>query len=124
MKPQRMRMTHELVSAYGMIDKMSILVNQVLFTSCVSGLTFSAKRAKRATGEQMTRFHTDEYVHFLQNVTPETCDKLSSHGTRCAQHYSCISVPPELTSAKFWLATTILRGMVSSSFVLCPPGGQ
>lgn len=26
MKPQRMRMTHELVSVYGMIDKMSILV--------------------------------------------------------------------------------------------------
>ena len=41
------------------------------------------QRARRATGEQMTRFHTDEYVHFLQNVTPETCDKLSSHGTRC-----------------------------------------
>ena len=42
-----------------------------------------SQRARRATGEQMTRFHTDEYVHFLQNVTPETCDKLSSHGTRC-----------------------------------------
>ena len=26
MKPQRMRMTHELVSAYGMLDKMTVLV--------------------------------------------------------------------------------------------------
>ena len=31
MKPQRMRITHELVSAYGMLDKMHVLVS--LFTS-------------------------------------------------------------------------------------------
>ncbi len=31
----------------------------------------------------MTWFHTDEYVHFLQTVTPETAEKLSYHGTRC-----------------------------------------
>lgn len=27
MKPQRMRITHELVSAYGMLDKMHVLVS-------------------------------------------------------------------------------------------------
>ena len=31
MKPQRMRMTHELVSVYGMIDKMSILVRLTIY---------------------------------------------------------------------------------------------
>lgn len=32
----------------------------------------------------MTSFHTDEYVHFLQNVTPEVAEKLTYQGTRCA----------------------------------------
>ena len=30
MKPQRMRITHELVSAYGMLDKMHVLVTYLL----------------------------------------------------------------------------------------------
>ena len=30
MKPQRMRITHELVSAYGMLDKMHVLVSATL----------------------------------------------------------------------------------------------
>ncbi|KAI0796411.1 histone deacetylase RPD3 [Irpex lacteus] len=64
MKPQRMRITHELVSAYGMLDKMHVL------------------RARRATAEEMTRFHTDEYVHFLSRVTPETSEELTYSGTR------------------------------------------
>ncbi|TFK49706.1 histone deacetylase RPD3 [Heliocybe sulcata] len=56
MKPHRITMTHNLVSAYGMLDKMQIL------------------RAKRATAEQMTQFHTDEYVQFLSRLTPENAD--------------------------------------------------
>lgn len=31
----------------------------------------------------MTRFHTDEYVHFLHRVTPETAEELTYGGTRC-----------------------------------------
>ncbi|GBE80179.1 histone deacetylase RPD3 [Sparassis latifolia] len=64
MKPQRMRVTHELVSVYGMLPKMHIL------------------RAKRATAEVMSRFHSDEYVHFLSRVTPETAQELTFHGSR------------------------------------------
>ncbi|KAI3476116.1 hypothetical protein L1887_62335 [Cichorium endivia] len=41
-----MRMTHNLVTNYGLHKKMDIL------------------RPKRATRDQMTRFHTDEYVDF------------------------------------------------------------
>ena len=33
MKPQRMRVTHELVSAYGMLDKMHVLVSPGLLAS-------------------------------------------------------------------------------------------
>nr|CDI52252.1 histone deacetylase [Melanopsichium pennsylvanicum 4] len=64
MKPHRMRMTHNLVTNYGLHKKMDIL------------------RPKRATRDQMTRFHTDEYVDFLHRVTPETVHELTNQGTR------------------------------------------
>lgn len=31
----------------------------------------------------MSSFHTDEYIHFLNRVTPETAEDLTYHGTRC-----------------------------------------
>ncbi|KAK7467338.1 hypothetical protein VKT23_004395 [Stygiomarasmius scandens] len=64
MKPHRIRMAHELIAAYDMLDKMHIL------------------RPKRSTPETMSSFHTDEYVHFLSKVTPETAEELTFHGTR------------------------------------------
>ncbi|KAJ2936299.1 hypothetical protein H1R20_g796, partial [Candolleomyces eurysporus] len=64
MKPHRIHVTHELVTAYDMLDKMQVL------------------RPKRASAETMTRFHTDEYVHFLHRVTPETAEELTYGGTR------------------------------------------
>lgn len=65
MKPHRMRMTHDLVSAYGMLDKMHVL------------------RPRRASPTAMTAFHTDEYIHFLSRVTPETAEDMTFHGQRC-----------------------------------------
>ncbi|KAF9553279.1 histone deacetylase [Agrocybe pediades] len=64
MKPHRMRITHELAMAYGMLDKMNVL------------------RPKRASPEAMTVFHTDEYIHFLENVTPETAERMTNQRTR------------------------------------------
>ncbi|KAF8180206.1 histone deacetylase RPD3 [Pholiota molesta] len=64
MKPHRMRMTHELATAYGMLDKMHVL------------------RPKRASAKDMTAFHTDEYVNFLASVTPETVEKMTYQRTR------------------------------------------
>ncbi|KJA29569.1 hypothetical protein HYPSUDRAFT_31491 [Hypholoma sublateritium FD-334 SS-4] len=64
MKPHRMRITHELATAYGMLDKMHVL------------------RPKRASARDMTAFHTDEYIHFLENVTPETVEKMSYQRSR------------------------------------------
>ncbi|KAG6917573.1 hypothetical protein DXG01_002042 [Tephrocybe rancida] len=66
MKPHRIRVTHDLVTAYDMLPKMHVL------------------RPKRATPETMSSFHTDEYIHFLNRVTPETAEDLTYHGTRCA----------------------------------------
>ncbi|KAJ7632329.1 histone deacetylase RPD3 [Roridomyces roridus] len=62
MKPHRVRVTHDLVSAYGMLPSMHVL------------------RAKRTTPEKMTAFHTDEYVNFLARVTPETAEELTHGG--------------------------------------------
>ncbi|KAF7982642.1 hypothetical protein HWV62_27079 [Athelia sp. TMB] len=64
MKPHRMRITHDLISAYGMLEQMHVI------------------RPKRASPEAMTAFHTDEYINFLSRVTPETHMELTYHQTR------------------------------------------
>ncbi|KAI9826987.1 MAG: histone deacetylase [Sarea resinae] len=56
MKPHRIRMAHSLVMNYGLYRKMEIY------------------RAKPASRYEMTQFHTDEYVDFLQKVTPDNMD--------------------------------------------------
>lgn len=53
MKPHRIRMAHNLILAYDLYDKMRVM------------------RPLRASPTDMTRFHTDEYVKFLQMATPE-----------------------------------------------------
>ena len=40
-------------------------------------------RPKRATRGDMTKFHSDEYIDFLENVTPETSELLTGGGVRC-----------------------------------------
>ncbi|KAJ6617415.1 histone deacetylase RPD3 [Mycena sp. CBHHK59/15] len=64
LKPHRVKMTHDLISAYDMLGKMHVL------------------KPARSSAETMTSFHTDEYVQFLSRVTPETAAKLSYNGTR------------------------------------------
>ncbi|KAI9636688.1 uncharacterized protein MKK02DRAFT_33823 [Dioszegia hungarica] len=53
MKPTRIRMCHSLVMNYGLYKKMEIF------------------RAKPATKREMTQFHTDEYVDFLNRINPD-----------------------------------------------------
>ncbi|KAF7310639.1 Histone deacetylase [Mycena chlorophos] len=52
MKPTRIRMCHSLVMNYGLYKKMEIF------------------RAKPATKREMTQFHSDEYIEFLNRITP------------------------------------------------------
>ncbi|KAL0569634.1 hypothetical protein V5O48_012318, partial [Marasmius crinis-equi] len=44
MKPHRMKLAHDLISAYDMLDKMHVIT------------------PNRSTPEKMTSFHTDEYI--------------------------------------------------------------
>ena len=59
MKPHRARMTHNLVVNYGLYRKMDIF------------------RPKLISADQLTRFHSDDYVNFLRLITP---DNMSDYG--------------------------------------------
>ncbi|KAL3422224.1 Histone deacetylase RPD3 [Phlyctema vagabunda] len=59
MKPHRIRLAHSLIMNYGVYKKMEIY------------------RAKPATRHEMTQFHTDEYIDFLQKVTPDNMDSFA-----------------------------------------------
>ncbi|KAK4231080.1 histone deacetylase [Podospora fimiseda] len=56
MKPHRIRLAHSLVMNYNIYKHMEIY------------------RAKPAVTSEMTQFHTDEYIEFLQKVTPDNMD--------------------------------------------------
>ncbi|KKA30586.1 hypothetical protein TD95_001092 [Thielaviopsis punctulata] len=56
MKPHRIRLAHSLIMHYELYKYMEIY------------------RAKPATRGEMTQFHTDEYIDFLQKVTPDNMD--------------------------------------------------
>ena len=53
MKPHRIRMAHDLILAYGLNKKMKVLC------------------PIRATADDMMKFHSEEYIRFLQIASPE-----------------------------------------------------
>lgn len=53
MKPHRIRMAHDLVLAYDLYDRMRVL------------------KPIRASAADMTKFHSEEYIQFLQMATPK-----------------------------------------------------
>ncbi|OQR83687.1 histone deacetylase, partial [Thraustotheca clavata] len=57
MKPHRVRITHNLVVNYGLTKHMQVF------------------RPRLIGWEDMTRFHSDDYVHFLRSVTPDIVQK-------------------------------------------------
>ncbi|KKY25814.1 putative histone deacetylase rpd3 [Diplodia seriata] len=64
MKPHRIRMAHSLIMNYGLYTKLEIY------------------RAKPASKFEMTQFHTDEYVDFLQKVTPDNMDNFAKEQSK------------------------------------------
>jgi acetoin utilization deacetylase AcuC-like enzyme len=41
------------------------------------------QRPHKALFEDMTKYHSDEYMNFLKNISPETAAEQSKHMTRC-----------------------------------------
>eukprot|EP00123_Amoebidium_parasiticum_P014744 comp22624_c0_seq1/m.34767 comp22624_c0_seq1/g.34767 ORF comp22624_c0_seq1/g.34767 comp22624_c0_seq1/m.34767 type:complete len:504 (-) comp22624_c0_seq1:292-1803(-) len=64
MKPHRIRMTHNLLLSYNLYKKMELF------------------RPPRATFEEMTRFHSDDYINFLRTITPENYQENSKNMAR------------------------------------------
>ncbi|KAJ3426335.1 histone deacetylase [Anaeramoeba flamelloides] len=64
MKPFRIPMTNELIKGYNLTKKMKIL------------------RPSRSSVEQITRFHTDEYINFLSKATPNNIEDFHTQRLR------------------------------------------
>lgn len=65
MKPHRIRMTHNLILNYGLYRKMEVY------------------RPHKAISDEMTRFHSDEYVKFIQNIRPDNIVDYNKQMQRC-----------------------------------------
>ncbi|WWC67155.1 uncharacterized protein I206_101062 [Kwoniella pini CBS 10737] len=116
MKPHRIRMAHNLIVNYGLTDEIendapnlngegkrelndeflslstTIIPENKFIKNSLSGSrskTMQVFRPHRATKAEMTRFHTDEYIEFLENVTPELAEEMTGGGVRCLIGEDC-----------------------------------
>lgn len=64
MKPHRLRMTHQLILAYGLYRRMEVY------------------KPKLSNDYQMQRFHSEEYINFLSRITPDNMRQYSSEMQR------------------------------------------
>merc|ERR1712127_603434 len=64
MKPHRIRMTHNLLLNYGLYRKMEIY------------------RPHKATAEEMTKFHSDDYIRFLRSIRPDNMSEYNKQMQR------------------------------------------
>uniref|UniRef100_A0A673L6W9 Histone deacetylase n=1 Tax=Sinocyclocheilus rhinocerous TaxID=307959 RepID=A0A673L6W9_9TELE len=65
MKPHRIRMTHNLLLNYGLYRKMEIY------------------RPHKANAEEMTKYHSDDYIKFLFSIRPDNMSEYSKQMQRC-----------------------------------------
>lgn len=64
MKPHRIRMTHNLILNYGLYRKMEIY------------------RPHKASAEEMTKYHSDDYIKFLRNIRPDNVQEYNKQMQR------------------------------------------
>lgn len=95
MKPHRIRMTHNLLLNYGLYRKMEIYVRETLtflflctFTNLyLVKLPFfvclSVQRPHKANAEEMTKYHSDDYIKFLRSIRPDNMSEYSKQMQRC-----------------------------------------
>uniref|UniRef100_A0A8K9X5Q5 Histone deacetylase 1 n=1 Tax=Oncorhynchus mykiss TaxID=8022 RepID=A0A8K9X5Q5_ONCMY len=73
MKPHRIRMTHNLLLNYGLYRKMEIY------------------RPHKASGEEMTKYHSDDYIKFLRTIRPDNMSEHSKQMQRWVFHPKTIA---------------------------------
>ena len=86
MKPHRIRMAHNLVLAYGLYKKLEIY------------------RPTLMSEEQMTKFHADDYIHFLQHVTPDNQMDYSTELTRYNLDVDCFPEDHQLLTERGFMS--------------------
>lgn len=77
----------------GAIAEGSLGEQEELSLTGARGKAMQVFRPKRASGLDMTRFHTDEYIELLEKVTPDNQRELTGDGQRCELLMSCQGVP-------------------------------
>jgi acetoin utilization deacetylase AcuC-like enzyme len=96
MKPHRVRMTHNLVVNYGLYREMEVF------------------RPKPVSRDQMTRFHSDDYINFLRIINPDNMSDYLRHLQRCefslSQFLFCYS------NVDQYIRHICIRAHVSHSF--------
>ena len=70
MKPHRLSLTHSLVLNYGLYQKMEVILmnlnGQFVIACVLCTLSYQIYRPYRATLHDMCRFHSKDYIDFLQ----------------------------------------------------------
>ena len=64
----------------------------------------------------MTRFHTDEYIAFLKNITPDIQDRYQPQMDRCISHQE------KSLTGQIIAEMTVPYGLACTSFAQYPPG--
>lgn len=98
MKPHRIRMTHNLLLNYGLYRKMEIYVSSFtpilllcgmsniltnIFISCPFQFCLFVQRPHKATADEMTKFHSDDYIRFLRSIRPDNMSEYNKQMQRC-----------------------------------------
>lgn len=79
MKPNRIRMTHHLLLNYGIYRHMKIFV----IKNIKKFLQKIFQRPFPASFEDMTRFHSEDYMNFLKSATPENLKHYNKQMLKC-----------------------------------------
>jgi acetoin utilization deacetylase AcuC-like enzyme len=75
---------------------------------------------KPASWQDMTKFHSDEYIAFLKNITPDIQDRYQPQMDRCIISLS----NRKLSNAQIIVETIVLFGLVCTNFAQFQPGKQ
>ena len=86
MKPHRIKMTHNLLLNYGLYRKMEIY------------------RPHKAISSEMTRYHSDDYINFLENIRPDNQQDYQKEMMRFNVGEDCPVLMACLSSVKCLLA--------------------
>lgn len=110
MKPHRVRMTHALLLNYGLYrwavfigPEYRAILRTLETSSFGKRRQMDVYRPHPATEEDMTRFHSDDYIQFLKQVTPENQHKYGGgvvqSGTHGSRANTCSRPPPAAAAA-------------------------